>query len=300
MNQRAALPSLLIFLFLLAGSAIFAGIGCGSRNASPAPANSPPRIASLVPAATDLLLAIGAGDRLVAVSNYDTTPATSTLPRVGDYQTTDWEKISTLHPTVILTEFGPGRTPPGFTERCVELGIRQLNLHFYRLEDTFTAIGQLGAAAGMPDRAAAAATKLHEQLDAIHRRVAGQPPVPALIVTGEGTLGIAGGGTYLNDLLTLAGGKNVAASLGQPWPTIDRERLAALAPRVIFQLLPGADSRQIATANQTWATFPDLPAVRDHRVVIITDWYAELPGYEVGDLAEKFAEALYPSGTTRP
>jgi iron complex transport system substrate-binding protein len=309
MNQRAAPKPLLIFLFIL--SAMSAGLGCDSRNppghstSTTQPTDqSIPRIASLVPAATDMLLAIGARDRLVAVSNYDLTPATADLPRVGDYQTTDWEKISQLHPTVILTQFGPGRTPPGFTERCAALNIRQLNLKIGRLDDIFATIAQLGDAAGEPASAAAAGKKLHDQIDAATRRVAREPAVPALIVAGEGTLGVAGPGTYLDDLLTAAGGKNAVPADAPPWPTLDRERLASLAPQVIIQLLPGAKDRQVDSARQMWATFTDLPAVRDHRVVIITDWYAELPGYEVGDLAEKFAAALHPSipatGTTLP
>ena len=62
-------------------------------------------VASLVPAATDLILSMGAGNRLVAVSNYDTIESTAhPLPRVGDYQTTDWETLASLHPSVMLIE----------------------------------------------------------------------------------------------------------------------------------------------------------------------------------------------------
>jgi ABC-type Fe3+-hydroxamate transport system substrate-binding protein len=295
MNQRAGRRPLRIFLLIIAAASVIAPcLGCGSRNSSSATQqadDSTPHIVSLVPAATDMLLAMGAGDRLVAVSNYDLTPATASLPRVGDYQTTDWEKISQLRPGVIVTEFGPGRTPPGFTERCASLGIRQLNLQIQRLDDIYTALAQLGDATGMPDRAATAEKQLRNQIAALRQRIAGDPPVPALIVTGEDALMVAGAGNYLDDLLTAAGGKNVVTAPG--YPTLDREKLAILAPQVILQLLPSAGPRELASARQLWATLPDIPAVRNHRVVIITDWYAELPGYEVGDLAEKFAEAMH-------
>jgi iron complex transport system substrate-binding protein len=288
MNQRAAHRPLLIFLMAIATAAAIVGAGCNSRSAA-----KPAGIASLVPAATDLLLAMGARDHIVAVSNYDTTPATAALPRVGDYQTTDWEKISQIHPAVIVTEYGPGQTPPGFSEHCADLGIHQINLQISRLGDIFAALTQLGDAADMPDRAAAATKKLHDQIDAVWRRTNGLPRVPALIVTGDSGLAVAGAGTYLDDLLTMAGGKNLAPA--GSWPMLDRERLASLAPQAIIQLLPNATASELQSSRQLWATIPNIPAVRDHRVTIITDSWAELPGYEIGELAEKFAEALHPT-----
>jgi iron complex transport system substrate-binding protein len=296
MNQRAAhLPLRIFLLIIAAASAIVPGPGCGSRNdkpATPPAVGSIPRIVSLVPAATDMLLAIGAGNRLVAVSNYDLAQPTASLPRVGDYQTTDWEKISQLHPTVIVTEFGPSRTPPGFTERCASLGIRQLNLHIQRLDDIYTAIALLGGAAGEADRAASTVKKLQDQIAEITRRASAEPTVSALIVTGQDTLDVAGPGTYLDDLLTAAGGKNVVTAPG--YSTLDHEKLAGLAPEAIIQLLPSADSRSISAAQQMWANLPDIPAVRNGRVTMITESYAELPGFEVGSLASKFAKALHP------
>ena len=103
------------------------------------PANSAksPTIASLVPAATDLLIGMNAADHLVAVSNYDFDPQTGRLPRVGDYETIDWEKIASLHPDTLITEYAPDRTPAGMTERMHQLKIRPLNLSFHRLSDMY-------------------------------------------------------------------------------------------------------------------------------------------------------------------
>src|SRR5256885_1184572 len=97
----------------------------------PAPATTKPhplKIASLVPAATDLLLAMGAGDRLVAVSNYDfERDGINGLPRVGDYQTIDWEQISALRPDVMIVARDPAHLPPGVKQRADQLGILLVN-----------------------------------------------------------------------------------------------------------------------------------------------------------------------------
>src|SRR4051794_17936260 len=80
------------------------------------PATGTKRIASLVPAATDMLLAMGAGDQLVAVSNFETSPRVKDLPRVGDYQSTDWETLGRLRPDVMIIQIAPGRLPAGLEE----------------------------------------------------------------------------------------------------------------------------------------------------------------------------------------
>src|SRR5207248_5750595 len=155
-------------------------------------------------------------------------------------------------------------------------------------------------ACGEAKRAADAARALHARLDAVRRRVASAAPVRALVATSDSGLDVAGPGTYLDDLLTLAGGKNAAAPFPKRYVSLDPETLAALAPQVVIQLLPGASPQVEAQARRTWDGIPDLPAVRNRRVVILKQAYAELPGYEVGELAECFAEALHPNSTQSP
>ena len=102
-------------------------------------------VASLVPAASDLILAMGAGEHLVAISNYDMKrPETEKLARVGDYQTIDWEKIAELRPGILIHQMETRRIPPGMTERAQGLGIRLVNVRIERLEDVFAVTGRIG------------------------------------------------------------------------------------------------------------------------------------------------------------
>jgi iron complex transport system substrate-binding protein len=110
-----------------------------------------------------------------------------------------------------------------------------------------------------------------------------------------------GPGTYLDDLLTIAGGKNVVDPASPPWPSMDRETLVGLAPQVIIQLLPGESTQVRAEGMAHLTSLVDLPAVRNHRIIQLSGSDVLLPGYHVGDLAEQFEHALHPAvNATQP
>jgi iron complex transport system substrate-binding protein len=259
----------------------------------------PVKIASLVPAASDLIVGMGAADRLVAVSNFDVADdRTRHLPRVGDYQTVDWEKLATLRPDAMVVQFDPDRIPPGLRQRAEALGIAIVNTRNNRLADVFNTLDQLGNALGLPDQAAGASARLRAQLDAVSLRTTGRPRVRALIVTDDVGRHVVGPNTYLDDLLALAGGENVMAAGDKPYLQIDRERLRTLNPAVIIQLLPNATEQEREQSRRAMAALAGVAAVRDGRVHVIAEPWVLLPGYHVGDLAEKFAAALHPAAAT--
>ena len=271
-------------------------VGCDRPATTAATRPVRPTIASTVPAVTDLIVGMGAADRLVAVSTYDRNqPDVGQLPKAGDYQTTDWETIAAVRPTVLVTAIRPDRLPTGFVQRAASLGVTPINIQVDRLSDLLPAVDAIGAALDDPALARAAGRSLTERLDAVSRRVAGRPGVSALIVLGPEATAVAGPGTYLDDLLTKAGGTNAAAKLGRAWPTIDREMLVSLHPTVVLQLLPGASPQELARAAAVW---PTLPPGTAGRVCPITDAYALQPGWHLPELAETFARCLHPTATT--
>ena len=271
-------------------------VGCdNSQPPAPPTTASAPRLASLSPAATDLLLSMNAGERLVAVSNYDAERSdTKLLPRVGDYQNVDWEKLAQLKPTAMIVQGRPDRMPAGLTTRAELLGIKVVNIQIDKLDDIYTAAGVLGNAMNAPADAQAKVLAIKAQLDAIRQRVAGKPKVKALLVVDTSGQYVAGHGTFLSDLLEIAGGENVVPLASGPWPSVDREMLLSLKPEVILQLLPDASAQVLEKAKTTWPPLTDLPAVKNGRVYQITEWYVHQPGAKVGDTAGVFADKLHP------
>jgi len=271
--------------------------GC-ERSDALAPATRPASaksVASLVPAATDMIISMGARERLVAVSNWDAErPEIAGLPRVGDYRTVDWEKLASLRPDVMIVQFAPDKMPPGLSERAAELNIQLVNLRIVYLDEIFTALDQLGAGIGEPEKGSAAATKLRRQLDRVRAAVAGKQPVRTLISQTESPLSTVGGGNFMDDLLTIAGGKNVIEGGDNSYPNIDVERLVALNPDAIIHLLPGESPQVIERAKSFWGSHPELSAVRNGRVYYETESYMLLPGPLVGKIAERLATLLHP------
>jgi iron complex transport system substrate-binding protein len=282
--------------FMLVALACTLTAACDRATPGPqSPQKKSPTVASLVPAATDLIVGMGAADHLVAVSNYNRGPETADLPRVGDYQTVDWEKLTVLRPDVLISFYGPGHTPAGFLEKIDDLHIAQLNVKLDRLDEIYDGITKLGQACNEPAKAAALRDRLKSAIDAIRNRYKDQPPVTALIVRSVNGQDLAGTETFFDDILETAGGKNVITA--SPWPTLDREALAALRPEVILQLLPGRDPQSVAEARAAWKSLPQIPAVKNNRIFIFTEDYIMQPGPHLPQVAQKFAAALHPAST---
>jgi iron complex transport system substrate-binding protein len=300
MGQRLARPIAQKFFAIAIG--LLASAGCDRGQSSHRRSKtSSPTVASLVPAATDLIIAMGATDQLVAISNYDQLrPQIQFLPRVGDYLTNDWEKLSEIRPEVMVTQFDPAREPPGLAQRAKDLGIELVNVKIDRVDDIFTTIDQLGGALNVRKKAEKISQSIRDQIDRVKRRVAERPAVRTLIVLDDEGQFVAGPGTYLDELLTIAGGENVLRGTSNSYPRIDRELLLSLAPQAVIQLQPDATIQRIDQAKQTWESLPQLPAVKNGRVYRLRDWWVMLPASEVGQLAERFADALHPESIPAP
>jgi iron complex transport system substrate-binding protein len=285
MGQQAA--RLLLAISLLAHA-----IGCDESAHPPSTTTRSITVASLSPAATEILIGMGAADRLVAVSNFDPVrEATTNLPRVGDYQTTDWERLAVLRPRVMITQFAADRLPAGLVQKSRDLGIELTNVPITRLEDIFAAMTKLGEVIGEPAMGERAASDLKSKLEGVAKNSVGRK-VRALIVIDDSGRGVVGRENYLNDILEVAGGSNVIRPGTSPYPSIDQELLAELDPEVIFQLLPSAAPQVLTRARELWRTMPNLQAVRLGRVHILNDPFFVQPSQHVGDLAQQFAGAL--------
>lgn len=250
------------------------------------------------------MIAIGAADQLVGVSNYDDDrEGTAGKPRIGDYQNIDWEKVSELRANVLLLQYALDRLPAFIQQRCQEMGIRIVNLKLDTVDEICQELPFLGAAVERPLAGEKAADDLRAKLQSVAASVKAFPRVRAIVVTSDQDgFGLAGPGEFLSEVLQIAGGENAADGLGKPYPNVDREAITRLAPEVVIRLVPDGDQKPqvVQAGDRIWQGMTDVPAVRNHRVYVVTDWYAEEPGFRVGTLAQRFAEILHPQlATTR-
>ncbi len=289
-----------ILLLFFSGVGLAGGCERGKQTPHPAAVSSPQTgritVASLVPAATDLIIGMGAGDHLVAVSNWDAArKEIEPLPRAGDYRNVDWEKLAQVRPQVIVVQFREDKMPAGLSERAGELGAKLVNVHNNRLEDLYPTIRVLGEALGEKEKARRAEEDLKKQLDEVRKRAVGKLPVKTFIGRDATQLASVGGGNYLDELVTLAGGKNVVEGGENSYPTIDRERLTALDPEVVILLLPGASEQVNHEAKRFWSGMTEVKAVKQGKVYVWTEDWLLLPGWRVGDVARKMQGVLHPA-----
>jgi iron complex transport system substrate-binding protein len=290
---------LVLFLGLPAGAYFF--FGPARRPAADAarpPAPQAHRIVSLVPAVTEMLFAIGAGDRLIAVSSFDTYPPdVAHLTRVGALLDPDLERIFALRPDLVVVYGSQGE----LRAQLARAGIASFVYSHGGLADITTLMRELGRRTGRAGEAERAASAVEQDLAAIAERLRGRPRVATLVVIGRERAALraiyaSGGRGFLHDLVNLAGGHDVLADIDRENIQASTELILARAPEVILEIYGAGvmTEAEIARERQVWRALSSVPAVRDDRVYILTGQELVVPGPRIAQAAGRFARALHP------
>jgi iron complex transport system substrate-binding protein len=300
----------LAFAALLVALAVFNS--CGGRGSfgpprpesnphagSPSSPAKPARIISLTPSTTEILYGIGAFDRVVAVSDYCTYPAeVKNLPRVGGWNNPNMEQIASLRPDLVVFSDAQAQ----FVKDKVEAaGIRTLAVPSQTLEDAYTSIEMVGRATGDEEAAAKLLEQTRASVESVRVAAERLPKRRVLCVVDRvpGTLRdlyTAGEGSFIAQLIRVAGGDPVTPPGAERWGKIQKEAVVALDPDVILDLMMhkeqggGFDEDTLAV----WRELPTLRAVREARVYPVRDETVLHPSQLVADSAHKFAELIHP------
>jgi iron complex transport system substrate-binding protein len=257
------------------------------------------RIISLVPAATEMLYAIGAGPRIVGVSSYDSfPPEVKKLPSVGALLDPNVELILSLKPQMVVVY----SSQTDLKQQLARAGIAVFDYRHAGLADVTATIRALGDRVGASQRAEEVAREIERGLDGIRRKVSGRPRPRTLLVFGRERLALrglyaSGGIGFLNDMLDVAGGANVFADVTQQAIQASTEQILARRPEVILETRavnsawPAGD--QQAELN-VWNAVASIPAVRNHRVLFLFDDRIVIPGPRVVEGTAAMAAALHP------
>jgi len=263
-------------------------------------AAGPARIVSTSPSITETLFALGLGDRVVGVSTYCRfPPEVEKLPKVGSFLKPDPELIAGLRPDlVVVHEVGNG-----LDRRLGALRIPFIIVERGSLASAFSSMRRIAAAAGVPERADTLIGDVQRRLDAIRRAAATAPKRRVLFIIGRRPgqltdLIAIGPGSYINELIDIAGGTNVMAIAGQPeYPRISMETVLRLNPDVIVDTVDMGDTDAERRARQPvnerlWSGYGMLTAVRTRQVHAATTDALVVPGPRVVEAAEWVAALL--------
>jgi iron complex transport system substrate-binding protein len=257
------------------------------------------RIISLVPAVTEMLYAIGAGERLVAVSSYDSfPPQVKQLPSVGALLDPNVERILSLKPDLVIV-YG---SQTDLKTQLARAGIGVFDYRHAGLPDVTTTIRTLGERTGDVAKANAVADRIEQGLGAIRARVRGRDRPRTLLVFGRERLALrglyaSGGIGFLNDMLEAAGGTNVFADVKLQAVQASTEQIIARRPYVILEIRAANSAFPSGDRDaelKVWRTVAAVPAVRTGRVHFLFDDRIVIPGPRVVDGTEALARTLHP------
>ncbi len=257
----------------------------GRRLTVPLP---PLRIASLAPNVTAMLFAAGAGAEVVATTEYSIEPpAARRIPRIGDANAIDLERLVALRPDVIVA--WPGGENAAEIDRIGRLGIPVYRARVATLADLSASVRRLGVLAGTQTAADQEADTLDVRIAALTRRYAGQKPVTVLLQVWSRPIYTVGGAHMLTDALRLCGARNVFADLPQLGPAVSTESVIARDPQLIIALGPPAES---ASWLAEWRRFPELRAVVSGNLVSFPDQRLTRMGPGVLDATEELCKSV--------
>ena len=261
-------------------------------------AAQPRRIVSTAPSITETLFALGLGDRVVAVSQHCHYPPEATrLPKIGSYLKPNVEAIVGMRPDLVIIQ---AKMPDSIAGQLERMKLPTLQVEHGTLETMFAGIRDVAARAGVPDRGAKLESDIRARLEAVRRKTLGRPRRSLVFIVGRApgaldNLIAVGKGSYLNELIAIAGGVNALASNALPYPKLSLESVLGLNPDVLVDMGEMAETTGVTEARKQavvdlWRRRSALKA----RVYAVASDIFVVPGPRVAEAAEAFARMLHP------
>jgi iron complex transport system substrate-binding protein len=276
----------MILPFLAAFLATFPARAARPRSAESAP---PTRIAALAPSCAEILYALGAGPRVLGVSDFAARlPESAGKERLGGFAP-DLERIARLAPDLIVVS--KDGTDLAAMRRLESLGYRIAVTRGNSLDGVLEDVEIVGRAIGEPERAAELVKSLRARIAAAERAGRRDHPTAVVLVWPDPPI-VAGPDTFVGDLLSRAGVVNAVPKSAGLWPRVSYETLAAWNPGVVIRPETPENHDAFATAFGPAGRWRVVPAVREGRVLVMPGDLLERPGPRLVDALERLVEAL--------
>lgn len=247
----------------------------------------PERIVSTSPANTEILFAVGAGDRVVGVTSLDDYPPEVVgIDTIGDFQP-NTEAIIALDPDLVVGYSGNEEA----LQPLSDAGVPVLIMNAASVAGIYTDVRTIGAAVGAPKAAEDLIVSLQTEIEGISNSAGETGETPTVFYALDDTLWTVGPGSFVDELITLAGGANVAAAGSSAYFQLTPEELVASDPDAV--ILPNTVFPTVE-AFAADPRFAPLRAVIEGRVYLIDDVTVTRPGPRVGQGLSILAKALHP------
>ena len=290
--HRVFLESLLLLYLILSPATSDRG-WAATENVPP-----PQRIISLSPGVTEILFAIGAGDRVVGVTDFCVFPEKAkSLPKVGGLLNPSYETLITLKPDLIIHQPNKHKIK-NFVEK---LGIRHLPISMLSLAEIFSAIKKIGVATHREPGADRLIQSMRDKINFHRKRLENVSQKSVLLILGISNDSMrelygVGPKTYLGEMLAMAGGKNILAGTQAQYPKVSKEFIIDKSPEIIIEAGPkDILSREASRKRrQGWQKFSTIRAVKNNNIHFIGSGYILIPGPRLVNIIDDFVNAIHP------
>jgi iron complex transport system substrate-binding protein len=248
---------------------------------------TPQRIASLNPTTTEILFALGAGPRLVGRTSYDSWPDSAKfVADLGPGIQPNVEAILAAKPDFVLLYASQDNRPAA--EKLRAAGIATASFKVDRIEQFDALTRLLGRITGDSARGARVADTVRHTLDSVRALVSGRARPTVILPVWDSPLMVIGGGSFMNELVSIAGGRNVYDSTSAPSPSVAFEDVVKRDPDFV---LVGPESAVRLRAQAKWRA---LRAVRNGKFLIVDTAVVLRPAVRLGEGAVSLARLLHP------
>lgn len=254
------------------------------------------KVVSLAPGVTEIVFALGRGDKLVGVTKFCDYPAAANkIGKIGGFLDINMEVLVALAPDIVITY-------PEHAEKLAFLQGRAkiITVRHRRLADLLQSILDIGRALHSETQARQLVNSLQNKMRAIASRVAGRKKIRTLLIAGRNAdelknMYIIGKKDFINDLLEIAGGTNAYAG-DVDYPSISLETVIFLNPEFIFEISAHYEGIADERIFDLWIPYRMVEAVAKRQIRIIKDSFWLRPGPRVGQIAEELASVLARAG----
>jgi iron complex transport system substrate-binding protein len=263
----------------------------------------PARIVSTAPSITEILYAVGAGPQVAGVTSYCRYPADALKkPKIGSFLQPDYERILSLRPDLVLVI----KNPVGVTAKLRSFGLSAEEFDLDTVNGILSAMLRIGQITGHEAQARRVHDAIQGELKSVRAAAAGRPRKRAIFLVGrspgtlQGMVG-AGPGTFIEELMLLAGGENALAFAPIPYPKVSLEQVLSADPDFILDMgdfahASGKPGQPEAEILALWAKYPQLRAVRLKQVRVMDSETLIRPGPRMAEAARRFQQIFQPAG----
>ena len=278
-----------IFISILIGWISIAFTGCSNRSEPQEKEANHPRIVSFAPSLTQILFDMGLGKNIVGVTRWCVLPKGVSKPIVGDRFHVNTEAILNVKPDIILIQ----QNPQDFGAlKKIKPNVKIYHFTINTLEDIASAIERIGKIVGNVELGRRRRKEFEDKLESVRRSVAGLKKVRVVFLDGFERPMVHGKGTFIGEMIELAGGINASAEKYNGWAMVSNEAIIALRPDVLICLV---NPSQVVQARKHWSTLTDIPAVRNGKVFILTDRRWSIPSTLSAKFTEQLARMIHPN-----